>query len=225
MIRSLVSILPTDLHRSLRLIHHRRQIRTGHFRSPEPEWDRLDEWLRPGDTALDVGANVGHYACRMSSLVGPAGRVIAFEPIPDTFAALTANAKRFSHPNVTLLNAAVGERVGVVGMSVPKVADGSYLARVDPAGPLRCLVMSIDSLDLPDPVRLVKIDAEGYEPKVLAGMRKMLDRDRPVIILERNVEAERMLKGMGYAITTSPTRSPNVVAVWADEPSAWGGGL
>ena len=78
MIRSLVSVLPRSLRSSLRSLHHRRQMARGRFRSPEPEWDRLGEWLRPGDTALDVGANIGHYACRMSELVGGTGRVIAF---------------------------------------------------------------------------------------------------------------------------------------------------
>lgn len=185
---------------------------SGGFRSPEPEWDRMAEWLRPGDTALDVGANVGHYTCRMSQLAGPGGRVFAFEPVPATFAALTSNSKHFPFPNVTLLNAAVGDGVGMVGMTVPSGADGSYLARVDPAAALKCLVLSVDMLDLPGPVRVVKIDAEGYEPRVLAGMTKLLTRDRPVVILERNAEAERMLDAMGYAITRSPGRTPNVVA-------------
>src|SRR4051812_40887128 len=104
----------------------------GWFRSPEPEWDRMAEWLRPGETALDIGANVGHYTCRMSHLVGKGGRVFAFEPVPATFAALASNGKHFPFPNVTLLNAAAGDAVGMVGMSVPGGADGSYLARVDP---------------------------------------------------------------------------------------------
>lgn len=224
MIRSLAALLPRPVHGFLRTRHHRRQITAGRFRSPEPEWDRLGDWLRPGDTALDVGANVGHYACRMSELVGAAGRVVAFEPVPDTFAALVANARTFRHPNLTLLNAAAGDRTGVVGVSVPDRPDGSYLARVDPAGALRCLVLAVDSLALPGPVRLVKIDAEGFEPKVLAGMRKVLDRDRPVVILERNADAERMLAGMGYTVTRAPTRSPNVVAAWEGGPPAeWGG--
>jgi FkbM family methyltransferase len=213
MVRNLVSLLPGSFRTDLRAWHHRRQMSRGKFRSPEPEWDRLIEWLRPGDTALDVGANVGHFTCRMSRLVGPSGRVIAFEPVPNTFAALTANGKHFPHPNVTLLNAAVGEAVGMVGMSVPSGADGSYLARVDPTAELKCVVLSVDSLTLPGPVRLVKVDAEGYEPKVLAGIAKLLTRDKPVVILERNAEAERMLEAMGYTITRSPGKTPNVVAV------------
>jgi FkbM family methyltransferase len=212
-IRPLVSLLPGSLRASLRGWHHRRQMSRGKFRSPEPEWDRLGEWVNPGDTVLDVGANVGHYTCRMSELVGPGGRVIAFEPVPATFAALVANSKAFRFRNVTLLNAAVGEAVGTVGMSVPAGAEGSYLARVDPAAELKCLVLSVDSLALPGPVRAVKIDAEGYEPKVLAGMTELLTRDRPVVILERNAEAERLLEAMGYTITRSPGKTPNVVAV------------
>lgn len=49
--------------------------------------------MAPGDWALDIGANVGHYTKRMSDLAGPEGRVIAFEPVPDTFAVLCANAQ------------------------------------------------------------------------------------------------------------------------------------
>lgn len=213
MIRSLVSVLPGSLRASLRSFHHRRQMAKGRFRSPEPEWDRLSEWLRPGDTAIDVGANVGHYACRMSGLVGAAGRVLAFEPVPDTFAALAANSKTFPFPNVTLLNAAVGDCGGTAGMSVPGGADGSYLARVDDSSALRCLVVDLDSLVVPGPVRVVKIDAEGYEPKVIAGMTELLRRERPVVILERNAEAEGILERLGYTVTRPPVRSPNVVAV------------
>jgi FkbM family methyltransferase len=209
----LQSFIPGRFRFSLRSLHHKRQIVRGVFRSPEPEWDRLSEWLHPGDTALDIGANVGHYTCRMSELVGPTGRVIAFEPVPATFAALAANGKHFRHPNVTLLNVAAGNRTGSVGLSVPNRADGSYLAHVDPDSDLRCLAVAVDTLELPDRVSLVKIDAEGYEPNVLAGMQGLLKRDRPIVILERNQEAERLLLSLSYRMTTAPTRSPNVVAV------------
>jgi FkbM family methyltransferase len=213
MFQALTAALPDTVRTTLRSYLHTRRIARGVFRSPEPEWDRLGEWLGEGDTALDIGANVGHYSCRMSELVGSTGRVIAFEPVPATFAALTGNANRFRHRNVTLVNAAVGDRVGHVGLSVPNVKDGSYLAHVDPAGAIRCLVLAVDSLALPGPVKLVKIDAEGYEPNVLEGMTNLLRRDRPVVILERNKVAEQVLVSLGYQITVSPTRSPNVVAV------------
>lgn len=212
MFKSIAASLPEPVRTPLRALLHNRQIAQGSFRSPEPEWDRLSEWITEGDTVLDIGANVGHYSCRMSELVGPTGRVVSFEPVPSTFTALTRNCSRFRYRNVTLVNAAVGDRVGHVGLSVPNVKNGSYLAHVNPTGPIRCLVLTIDSLALPGSVKLVKIDAEGYEPNVLTGMREMLTRDRPVVILERNQVAERVLSELGYRIAVSPTRSPNIVA-------------
>jgi FkbM family methyltransferase len=212
MMKSLAAVLPEPIRTPLRSLLHNRQIAKGAFRSPEPEWDRLSEWLVDGDVALDIGANVGHYSCRMSELVGANGRVVAFEPVPSTFSALTGNAGHFKHRNVTLVNAAVGDCVGHVGLSVPNVKNGSYLAHIDPAGPIRCLVLTLDSLALPGPVKLVKIDAEGYEPNVLMGMNALLKRDQPVVILERNKAAEAYLIELGYEISVSPVRTPNIIA-------------
>src|SRR4051812_4112055 len=47
--------------------------------------------LRPGDTVVDVGANIGAFAVVAASIVGPRGRVIAFEPVAETFQCLTEN--------------------------------------------------------------------------------------------------------------------------------------
>lgn len=213
MLKTLTAALPDSVRTPLRSFRHHLLMARGTFRSPEPEWDRLSEWLGTGDVALDIGANVGHYTCRMSELVGPTGRVVAFEPVPATFGVLTNNASRFPHQNVTLVNAAVGDHVGQVGLTMPGGSDGGYLARVDPDGTLHCLVLTVDSLALPNRVALVKIDAEGYEPRVLAGMSALLRRDRPVVVLERNRDAEGLLEAAGYQITVSAARSPNVVAV------------
>lgn len=208
---------PTPIWDTLRRAKHGLEIACGTFRSPELEWDRLAEWLGPGDIALDIGANVGHYTIRMSDLVGPTGRVIAIEPVPESFAALTANARRFRFANVTLLNVALGDESGVCGLTVPTWPDGrpnNYLARIDSQGPVSCLAIRLDALELPGPVRLAKIDAEGYEARILDGMRGILERDRPIVLLEHNAEAETLLESLGYAIGVSAVRSPNVVAVF-----------
>lgn len=212
MLQFFASVLPRPLRRSVRTAYHHRQIRRGAFRSPEPDWDRLAEWIAAGDTVIDVGANVGHYACRMSELVGSRGRVLAFEPVPETFAALAANARRFAHSNVTLFNAAVGAETGFVGFDVPDRPDGSYLARVQPEAALRAMVLPIDALQLPGRVAFIKIDAEGYEPHVLAGMAKLIRRDRPIVMLEKNGEAQQLLERWGYAIEAPAKRSPNAIA-------------
>ncbi len=216
MLKAMARYLPAAVRNTLRSAYHRHQIASGTFRSLEPEWGRLAEWLGPGDTAIDIGANIGHYTARMSELVGQTGRVIAVEPVPQTFAALAANVRSFRFPNVTLLNLASGEEYALCSLTVPTWPDGTpngYLARVDPQGRLQVLAIPLDALGLSGPVRLAKIDTEGYEAPVLAGMRDLLGRHRPVVILERNAEAEPLLESLGYQISVPAVRSPNVIAL------------
>ena len=203
-------ILPKSLHHAARALKHRLLIASGRFRSPEPEWGRLGEWLTPGDVAIDVGANVGHYAARMCTLVGTAGRVVAVEPVPATFALLTANARHFARGNLTLLNLAASDTPGVVGLSVPDA--GGYEARLAAAAPLHCLAAPLDALGIPGPVRLVKIDVEGHEAAVLRGMSGLIARDRPVVIFEARRDAAGWLESLGYHILPLAGRSPNLVA-------------
>ena len=73
---------------------------------------------------LDIGANVGHYTLRMSELVGDSGRVVAFEPVPETFALLAANARGFAIANVSLLNVAASDSAGIAGIRIPQFDDG-----------------------------------------------------------------------------------------------------
>jgi FkbM family methyltransferase len=79
--------------------------------------------VKPGDWVLDVRANVGHYSHRLSDLVGPAGRIFAFEPVRETFELLTANVARFAHANVTLLNVTASDTARTVGMTAPVRSD------------------------------------------------------------------------------------------------------
>src|SRR5690242_607646 len=87
------SRLPAGVQFELRRLNFARQIRMGTFSSPEPEIDRVADYLDDGDWAIDVGANVGHYTCSMAKYVGASGRVLAFEPIPTSFALLAANVR------------------------------------------------------------------------------------------------------------------------------------
>jgi len=108
--------LPHEWQQALKRRHFQRHIARDTFRTDEPEWELAARWLAPGDWAIDVGANIGHYSKRFSDLVGAGGRVIAFEPVPATFELLAANAARFAWTNVTLLNLAASDATGVVGM-------------------------------------------------------------------------------------------------------------
>jgi len=209
--KRLAAMLPNSWQHELRRRHFQREIRRGRFYTDEKEYALLDTLLGQGDWALDIGANVGHYTMRMAALVGPSGRVIALEPVPDTFSLLAANTRLFAHANVSLLNAAASDRVATAGMRVPRFGSGLsnyYQARLGAGqSDFAVLTLPIDTLSLP-PVRLVKIDVEGHELPALQGMRGLLARDHPVVIVETNSQESTTLLGdLGYAIERLPGSS------------------
>jgi FkbM family methyltransferase len=209
--KRLAAMLPNSWQHELRRRHFQRQIRLARFYTDEKEYTLLDTLLGQGDWALDIGANVGHYTMRMAELVGPSGRVIALEPVPDTFSLLAANTRLFVHANVSLLNVAASDRVAIAGMQIPRFANrlsNYYQARLS-AGPggLAVLTLPIDELSLP-PVRLVKIDVEGHELPALQGMRGLLARDHPVLIVETSSqESMTLLSSLDYAVERLPGSS------------------
>ena len=216
LIKRMAAKLPVDWQLALRRRMYARQIRRNAFRTSEPEYDRLGEWIREGDWVLDIGANIGHYTKRFSELAGAPGRVLAFEPVPDTFALLTANARLFPHANVSLFNAAVSDRLDLCGMTVPSFETGLrnyYEAHLsDAAGSaFSVLTVPIDALDIKARVALVKIDAEDHEAAVLDGMARLLERQHPVLIVETGDEkVVDRLAGLGYE-SERLDGSPNIL--------------
>lgn len=220
-LKTLASRLPQAWQLELKRLHYRRQIRAGTFVTPEPEFARLSEWVGAGDWVIDVGAHVGHYTQRFSDLVGSEGRVIAVEPVPQTFALLAANVALFRHPNVTLLNLAASARTEVVGMRIPDRADGShnyYEAAISAQpGPLRVLAAALDPLAFGHPIRLIKIDAEGHDAVVLEGIQRLLASDHPTLIVEADTRlVADSLARLGYRGERLPGSS-NTLFVWSGE--------
>ena len=208
-LRKLAKSLPSPWQLELKRWLYRRQILGGRFETTEKEFFALDQMVHRGDWVLDVGANVGHYTARLSALVGPEGRVIAFEPIPHTFALLASNMPYFPYPNVTLLNVALSAEPGNLRMDIPLESDGTanyYQASLTEEGAVGVLGITADALDLPRRVALVKIDAEGHELPILRGMTRLLERDHPVMIVEDNDSAvPQYLETLGYVSERLPT--------------------
>lgn len=189
-------------------------IRAGRFGSGEPESHRIRDWVKPGDWVLDIGANIGNYTVAFSQAVGPRGRVLAFEPVPTTFQLLSHHVSLLRDSNVTLMNVAVSDRFATITMDIPRFETGLenlYQARISEKGALSVVSVAIDSLAIDHPVRLVKIDVEGHELSVLSGMRHLIERDRPLLIIEGDLPAYgEMLSPLGYVADRLPG-SPNTV--------------
>ena len=147
--------------------------------------------LRPGDTFVDVGAHIGFFSMIASSLVGPSGKVYAFEANSTLFQTLRSNAAQFSWMVASLR--AVCDKSGSVAFSNPRQAGESgwgKLASVRNEGYIESVeAVSLDewheSLRFP-PIRLIKIDAEGSEPFILEGARRVIVNAKPYLIMELN---------------------------------------
>ncbi len=189
LLKKFASKLPAQWQDELKRIYFARKIRKDSFGANEPEYKILEKLIKPGDWVIDIGANVGHYTQRFSTLVGPQGRVIAFEPVPATFALLAANVQLLQEKNVTLFNTAVSDSLDIVGMSIPKFSSGLgnyYQAQITRGSntQLNVLAIELDSLAFKHSIALVKIDAEGHESLVISGMRKLIELHLPTLIVE-----------------------------------------
>jgi FkbM family methyltransferase len=207
--------LSLRLRQELKRLRFARQLRNGTFRSDESEFERLDEWVGTGDWVLDLGANVGHYTAKLSRLVGASGRVLAFEPIRETFELLSANVARLPAQNVTLFNVAASDTTRLATMSIPHYdnqLENYYMAHLtDGIGGCSVLCLAVDTLGLAEKIKLVKMDVEGHELAALKGMEHIIARDRPTLIVEgRSEKVAAVLAGYGYEATTDE-RSPNSV--------------
>ena len=170
----------------LRTVHGRRIFAYGFC---EPAASAMRSLLRPGDVAVDAGANIGLFSLVAAVAVGPSGRVIACEPSPGTAALLRSNVERNRFHWLDVRQVAVAERAGVLQMHVFSPGSGSSSfapADIGTGERVEVPVATLDELagDLLDRVRVVKIDVEGAEERALLGASELLARARPDFIIE-----------------------------------------
>jgi FkbM family methyltransferase len=156
----------------------------------------LTKLITPSALVLDIGANIGAHTLRLAKLVGPHGRVLAFEPTDFAFGKLQRNLS---------LNPALASRVSsfhcfLAGNGEAAVPDAIYSSwplvggtelhakhlgremRTDLAK-----ARSLDSVLAENAgcsVQLVKLDVDGYECQVLRGATQLLRVDRPIFVME-----------------------------------------
>ena len=164
----------------------------------------MARFLQPGDTFIDVGANVGYLSAVGMSLVGHSGEAHSFEPVPEYYERLCKLPAE--NPNFKMFcnNLAVSDVMGSSAIAISSHNPGwntmvpSFMRQADAKGVAQCMTIRMDSyIDQHVPmkkVKLIKIDTEGFEFPVLRGMRRCFESgDRPVIICEVAPEAYQLL--------------------------------
>jgi FkbM family methyltransferase len=145
--------------------------------------------LSPADVAYDVGANVGLYTLLMAKAVGDQGQVVAFEPEPKCFARLIENARLNGLSNVFPVPKALGDKTGAARLTRDgtlnsfRVVELQGNAASSPGHTTEVIDGDsyVEQQHLPLP-RVVKIDVEGYELRVLRGLRRTLSIPTCVVV-------------------------------------------
>jgi FkbM family methyltransferase len=153
----------------------------------EGEVDIFRQCLRPGDVALDIGANFGSHTIPLAQFVGPGGAVHAFEPQRILFQILCGNVALNEIGNVRALPVALGRAAGRTTVPALDYRGANNFGGI-PLGAAPgedVAVVALDQVDLPK-VRLIKIDVEGMELDVLAGATQTLARCRPILYVEND---------------------------------------
>jgi FkbM family methyltransferase len=220
--------------RYARIEAHYWQARLRRSRYPYEFRSTIESLVTPGDTVIDVGANVGQYSVLFSGLVGREGRVLAFEPVPRTFEVLRAVLDGLGASNVDPHRVALGDRDGRMTMTEVFDADGlpdpglAHATPSDDQGSVEVSVARLDALRAgPIPFgrcSFMKIDVEGAELAVLRGAARALATDRPAVMVEvdRGMSARygftpketiAFLAGMGYERSEpeEATRGPSML--------------
>jgi FkbM family methyltransferase len=159
----------------------------------------LQEHVRPGMVFFDIGANIGFFSLLAARLVGPQGRVVAFEADPEVAARLREHISRNDFPWMTAEQKAVWCQPGTVSFARtdPATSPDRGLGHVVSAPAPGTIQVDAISLDhfmgtglAPD---FLKCDVEGAEVEVFRGAQRLLAEKRPGILCEMHSDENRRI--------------------------------
>ena len=170
----------------------------------QPEQDAMRKVVAPGDVALDIGANMGIHTVLLARLVGPAGKLFAFEPNRALLPTLRRTVDAL--PNASLHTCALSDQAGQSAFFVPaddtkaSLADWTDEAIDGIAREEICERRRLDDMVAEGTIArpdFIKCDVEGAELLVFRGARAVLDRpDAPIMLFEVNAHTA---EGFGFA--------------------------
>jgi FkbM family methyltransferase len=161
----------------------------------EAEISLFDQFITPGDTVVEAGANIGSHTVWLSGKVGDSGTVLAFEPARHNFQLLCANLIANQRLNVHARQEALGALRQVQNLPYHDPRQpfnfGATSFHGHQTGPSESVqVIRLDDLNLPR-LDFLKADVEGFEIDLLQGATETIGRLRPVVHLEINSAAVR----------------------------------
>ncbi len=161
------------------------------------EWYRSEGYVEPGDTVFDCGAHAGQMGLVFANAAGPGGRVFAFEPFPQNYLQLEAQARLNGLPDFRVTRLGVGARrqtmnVSVLGASTTKL---DYCAEWKDE-----IALEVAPLDefVEERPNFIKLDVEGAEVDVLKGATRVMRELRPRMSIELHTS---LIDRFGYTLT------------------------
>ncbi|MBD5654858.1 MAG: FkbM family methyltransferase [Candidatus Eremiobacteraeota bacterium] len=141
-----------------------------------------------GDTIVEIGANTGTETVGFAQIVGPKGKVFAFEPLADIADALRYNARINGFDQIETIEAAVTDFNGTVSLQPGSSSTNSgqaYVGKSTDENGIEVPAVALDALEESiGCAKLITIDVEGHEVAVLRGAQHYIARYRPTIVVE-----------------------------------------
>tara|TARA_B110001454_G_C12636159_1_gene399180 strand:+ start:135 stop:1010 length:876 start_codon:yes stop_codon:yes gene_type:complete len=160
-------------------------------------FDLLELEITSGENVIDIGAKIGIYSLAFSKFIGPTGKVFSFEPTPDSFNILKKNMNENHLENMIIEQKAVTDKNEIQLLELFE-SNGNNRINNDSKNSININCTSLDNYfsDSHEKISFVKIDVEGLEPKVLSGMKNVLEKNPKIkILLEYN---PKLMKFYGY---------------------------
>ena len=148
--------------------------------------------IHSGDIVVDIGAHIGYYTLQFANLVGPTGKVYAFEPEPKNFELLKKNVQINKYDNVVLIQKIVSDKDGIVEFFISKYDSiGNKLFKSNGEHGTKEHAIKMESItldeyfkDSKEKIDFIKMDIQGGEGKATLGMKNFLKKNNPKIIQE-----------------------------------------
>jgi FkbM family methyltransferase len=147
----------------------------------------VEQWIKPGDIVLDIGANIGYYTLIFARLAGTNGHIYAFEPEPNSFNILSENVAGNHYTNITLFQKAVSSedrKVRFFSDPYSNLDHRLYPYNKKERG-MSVDAVRLDSLPefLDTKINFIKMDIQGAEYAALKGMTHLLENNPRVILI------------------------------------------